>query len=157
MSKKFSFSVVVFLLVSFVYAQDHTFSFRGGLLHKTSSYENAASSTANGLYMGMQYQFLHFVTSVNYTISTAQGESVSSIYVPLCSKFALADKLYLIGGPVFDFSLNAADTENTHLGYTLGSSYELNNHLSLEAHYSYLFAKESQARQLLVGVLYQLN
>ena len=91
------------------------------------------------------------------TMASTKGDSQSSIYVPLCSKFALAEKVYLIGGPALDFSLDSAETENTHFGYTLGGSYELNDHLSIDTHYSFLFAQESQTRQLILGLLYQLN
>jgi hypothetical protein len=83
--------------------------------------------------------------------------SLSSIYLPLCSKFALAEKVYLIGGPAFDFTLDSAETENTRIGYNLGGSYELNDHLSIDTHYAVLFNKESQLRQFTIGLLYQLN
>jgi len=150
------FVFFTFLLITAAQAQDHAFSVRAGLLNKSISVQEV-SSKANGLYVGMQYQFIHFVTSVNYTMVSANGNSESGIYVPLCSKFALADKLYLIGGPAFDFSLDSDKTENTCFGYTLGGSYELNDHLSIDTHYSFLFAQESQTRQLILGLLYQLN
>ena len=145
-----------FLLITAAQAQDHAFSVRAGLLNKSISVQEV-SSKANGLYVGMQYQFIHFVTSVNYTLVSGNEGSLSSIYVPLCSKFALAEKVYLIGGPALDFSLDSAETENMRFGYTLGGSYELNDHLSIDTHYAMLFSKASEMRQFTIGVLYQLN
>ncbi len=153
---KFSFTFLTFLVITAVQAQDHAFSVRAGLLNKSISVQDV-SSKANGLYVGMQYQFIHFVTSVNYTLVSGNEGSLSSIYVPLCSKFALAEKVYLIGGPAFDFTLDSAETENTRIGYNLGGSYELNDHLSIDTHYAVLFNKESQLRQFTIGLLYQLN
>ena len=150
------FVFFTFLLITAAQAQDHAFSVRAGLLNKSISVQEV-SSKANGLYVGMQYQFIHFLTSVNYTMASTEGDSQSSIYVPLCSKFALAEKVYLIGGPALDFSLDSAETENTRFGYTLGGSYELNDHLSIDTHYAMLFSKASQMRQFTIGVLYQLN
>ena len=150
------FVFFTFLLITAAQAQDHAFSVRAGLLNKSISVQEV-SSKANGLYVGMQYQFIHFLTSVNYTMASTEGDSQSSIYVPLCSKFALAEKVYLIGGPALDFSLDSAETENTRFGYTLGGYYELNDHISIDTHYSFLFAQESQTRQLILGLLYQLN
>ena len=153
---KFSFTFLTFLVITAVQAQDHAFSVRAGLLNKSISVQDV-SSKANGLYVGMQYQFIHFVTSVNYTLVSGNEGSLSSIYVPLCSKFALAEKVYLIGGPALDFSLDSAETENMRFGYTLGGSYELNDHLSIDTHYAMLFYKASEMRQFTIGVLYQLN
>jgi hypothetical protein len=34
----------------------------------------------------------------------------------LCSKFALAEKVYLIGCPALDFSIDTHETENTRIG-----------------------------------------
>ncbi len=153
---KFSFTFLTFLVITAVQAQDHAFSVRAGLLNKSISVQDV-SSKANGLYVGMQYQFIHFVTSVNYTLVSGNEGSLSSIYVPLCSKFALAEKVYLIGGPALDFSLDSAETENMRFGYTLGGSYELNDHLSIDTHYAMLFSKASEMRQFTIGVLYQLN
>ncbi|MFY8213376.1 MAG: hypothetical protein ACOVKJ_02860 [Flavobacterium sp.] len=94
---------------------------------------------------------------MNYTLVNGNEGSESSIFVPLCSKFALAEKVYLIGGPALDFSIDTDETENTRIGYTLGGSYELNDHLSIDTHYAVLFAKESELRQFTIGLLYQLN
>lgn len=145
-----------FLFITAVQAQDHAFSVRGGFMNKSIAFENY-SAHANGFYAGMQYQFIHFLTSVNYTLVTGNEGSESSIYVPLCSKFALAEKVYLIGGPALDFSIDTDETENMRIGYTLGGSYELNDHLSIDTHYAVLFAKESELRQFTIGLLYQLN
>lgn len=150
------FVLFTFLVITAAHAQDHAFSVRGGLVNKSFAYEYS-SAKANGMYLGMQYQFIHFLTSVNYTLVTGNEGSASTIYVPLCSKFALAEKVYLIGGPALDFTIDTDETENTRIGYTLGGSYELNDHLSIDAHYGVLFAKESELRQFTVGLLYQLN
>ena len=145
-----------FLLITAVQAQDYAFSVRGGFMNKSIAFENY-SANANGFYAGMQYQFIHFLTSVNYTLVSGNEGSESSIYVPLCTKFALAEKVYLIGGPAIDFSIDTDETENMRIGYTLGGSYELNDHLSIDTHYAVLFAKESELRQFTIGLLYQLN
>jgi opacity protein-like surface antigen len=154
---KFFFTFFAALVITVVQAQDHAFWVRGGLLHKSIAFESANTIKVPGFYVGMQYQFIHFLTSVNFTMASAEGDSQSSIYVPLCSKFALAEKVYLIGGPALDFSLDSAETENTRFGYTLGGSYELNDHLSIDTHYAMLFSKVSEMRQFTIGVLYQLN
>jgi hypothetical protein len=153
---KHLFVLLTFFVITAVQAQDHAFSVRGGLVNKSFAYDYT-SAKANGMYVGMQYQFIHFLTSVNYTLVSGNEGSESSIYVPLCSKFALAEKVYLIGGPALDFSIDTDETENTRIGYTLGGSYELNDHLSIDTYYAVLFAKESELRQFTIGLLYQLN
>ncbi|MBU3682136.1 MAG: hypothetical protein FGM16_09385 [Flavobacterium sp.] len=154
---RYLFSFLALVLFSIVQAQDHAFSARGGALHRSISFEEANTIKSTGLYAGIQYQFIHFVTSVNLTLASAQGGSESSVYVPLCSKFTLAEKVYLIGGPALDVSLDSEESENMHIGYTLGGSYELTDTLSLDTHYALLFAKASEISQFSLGILYQFN